>query len=255
MQSFSAHPCLNRNRRVLRNADGHVERGRTLSRQDPTENTVVDVEDPSQSSLIEPKLFHARAKPLSRIVASCHDDTVADWQPVVNTQQKTDIDPTVAKWQDAHVEKPSANQEAKQKAKLAALERAARLREAMADIDVNQAELARMSDLSKSVITRFLKGEATNQRAETIEKLAKPLGVEPAWLQSGTAPKRPPVKRRPTVDEVLEGFEWPKGLKSAQVMIVVERLESELMAHPRLPISWLRKVRLMELIDELRVNK
>ena len=78
---------------------------------------------------------------------------------------------------------------------------AQRLREALAELDVTQADVARRTGRNPSTVSHWIKGSRTPP-ADTVEDIAAALGIRAAWLSHGDGPMvdvpQPPAPTTPT---------------------------------------------------------
>ncbi|KDD50719.1 putative repressor protein C2 [Bordetella bronchiseptica OSU553] len=65
-----------------------------------------------------------------------------------------------------------------------------RLRDALADAQISQSELARRVKVSRGAISLWLTGATKELTADNLLAAAQALGVNPVWLGSGKGPKR-----------------------------------------------------------------
>lgn len=79
-----------------------------------------------------------------------------------------------------------------------------RLREAMSDAKLTQAELARVTGIHRSAISRYLLGEY-EPKAQAVGKMAKALDVSEMWLWGYDVPKQRTAaqKKNDTLAEVV----------------------------------------------------
>lgn len=70
---------------------------------------------------------------------------------------------------------------------------------------MTSAELSRRTGMSLRVVSDILEGKSRNPRSDTIQKLARALGVSPGYLVSGEGETSPGV---PIVGFVSAGEEW-----------------------------------------------
>ena len=77
-----------------------------------------------------------------------------------------------------------------------------RLREAMADVNKKQIDLARETGLSHSTVSRYLSG-AVEPRQEATHKLAVALNVSELWLWGYDVPKRRTTEQKKNDDLVV----------------------------------------------------
>lgn len=62
-----------------------------------------------------------------------------------------------------------------------------RLRERRRELELTQVQLAKAAGIGQGALSAIETGETTILRAETLLGLAKALGVDPEWLQTGVA--------------------------------------------------------------------
>jgi transcriptional regulator with XRE-family HTH domain len=74
-----------------------------------------------------------------------------------------------------------------------------RIDEAARDKGLTRSALAKLLDMSRSNMTHWFGGRATNPKADAVARAADILGVNPLWLSSGKGPKHPIDREGKTV--------------------------------------------------------
>lgn len=80
-----------------------------------------------------------------------------------------------------------------------------RLRDAMKAAGLNMAELSRASGVSYDNLNKYLRGEVSQPRGDTLKKLATALAIETLWLKEGVS-TQPPVNGASRRDLPIYGF-------------------------------------------------
>ncbi|MBQ9082083.1 MAG: helix-turn-helix domain-containing protein [Clostridia bacterium] len=86
---------------------------------------------------------------------------------------------------------------------------AQRLRQALELRDMTQTELARRSGISKSSISRYVKGDWVG-KAEAVRAMAEALNVSERWLSGCNAPMRRPDDAAPAPEEIPGAILMPR---------------------------------------------
>jgi transcriptional regulator with XRE-family HTH domain len=97
-----------------------------------------------------------------------------------------------------------------------------RIASALAESQLEQAELARRVGVSRQAVNDWLKGRSVNIRPETLVRLADVLGVEIRWLATGHGPRKADPPPRDYV-EILRKLDAMSPDERAAYVLLLSR--------------------------------